>query len=192
MVENQIGNLTPDPSFGHNLCLKYLNGSCELILNIDIPRSFQWYKALFNPINFGPWNLLLKIWESMGTPIPKMWAHLGMCGFILLHSPTLLWAWTMTLGFHSWPTPFQAFALVASPRLGLWHKRLFCSIIIDFFHVLFYLVIVDFLHVLLCSIIIDLVDPLCVLLCLIITSIFCVLFCSVIVNFFHALFCWIY
>jgi hypothetical protein len=117
--------LTFDPSFGHNLCLKYLNGSCEPILDIYIPRNFQWYKELFNPINFDPWNLPLKIRESMGTPIPKMRAHLGVCGFILLHSPTLPWAWNVTLGLHSWPTPFQAFALVASPRLGLWHKRFF-------------------------------------------------------------------
>ncbi len=32
VVGNQIGNLTPNPSFGHNLCFKYLNGSCEPIL----------------------------------------------------------------------------------------------------------------------------------------------------------------
>jgi hypothetical protein len=34
MVENQIDNLTPNPSFGHNLFLKYPNGSCEPILDI--------------------------------------------------------------------------------------------------------------------------------------------------------------
>jgi hypothetical protein len=34
MVGNQIGNLISDPSFGHNLCFKYPNVSCELILNI--------------------------------------------------------------------------------------------------------------------------------------------------------------
>jgi hypothetical protein len=39
---SQIGNLTPDPSFGHNLCFKYPNGLCEPILNIYIPRAFQW------------------------------------------------------------------------------------------------------------------------------------------------------
>jgi hypothetical protein len=30
----QIGNLTHGPSFGHNLCLKYPNVSCKLILDI--------------------------------------------------------------------------------------------------------------------------------------------------------------
>jgi hypothetical protein len=31
---SQIGNLTPKPSFGYNLCFKYPNGSCKLILDI--------------------------------------------------------------------------------------------------------------------------------------------------------------
>jgi hypothetical protein len=34
VVGNQIGNLTFDLSFGHNLCLKCPNGSCEPILDI--------------------------------------------------------------------------------------------------------------------------------------------------------------
>jgi hypothetical protein len=34
MVGTQIANLTPDPSFGHNLCFKCSNGSWEPILNI--------------------------------------------------------------------------------------------------------------------------------------------------------------
>jgi hypothetical protein len=37
MVKSQTANLTPDhsqPFFGHNLCFKYPNGSCELILDI--------------------------------------------------------------------------------------------------------------------------------------------------------------
>jgi len=32
--ESQIGILTHGPSFGHNLCFKYSNGSCEPILDI--------------------------------------------------------------------------------------------------------------------------------------------------------------
>ncbi len=44
MVQNQIDTLTLDLSFGHNLCFKYSNGSCEPILNIRISRTFQWYK----------------------------------------------------------------------------------------------------------------------------------------------------
>jgi hypothetical protein len=34
MLKSQIGNLTPNLSFDHNLCFKYPNGSCESILNI--------------------------------------------------------------------------------------------------------------------------------------------------------------
>jgi hypothetical protein len=43
-VESQIANLTPDLSFGHNLCFKCPNGSCEPIL----ASKFQ---KLFNDIN---------------------------------------------------------------------------------------------------------------------------------------------
>jgi hypothetical protein len=34
LVGSQIGNLTPDPSFGHNLCFKCPNEQCEPILDI--------------------------------------------------------------------------------------------------------------------------------------------------------------
>ncbi len=44
VVGSQIANLTPGPSFGHNLCFKCPNGSCELILNIYVSIAFQWYK----------------------------------------------------------------------------------------------------------------------------------------------------
>ncbi len=41
MVESQIDNLTPDPSFSHNLSFKYSNASCKPILDIYVPRVFQ-------------------------------------------------------------------------------------------------------------------------------------------------------
>jgi hypothetical protein len=80
MVKSQIDNLTSGLSLGHNLCFKYSNGSCELILDIYVPRAFQWYKGLFNPMSFDPWNHPLKIWKSIGTPTPKAGAHLGVWG----------------------------------------------------------------------------------------------------------------
>jgi hypothetical protein len=40
-------------------------------------------------MGFDPCNCSLKIWESIGTPTPKVGAHLGVWGFILSHSPTL-------------------------------------------------------------------------------------------------------
>jgi hypothetical protein len=61
MVGNQIANLTPDLSFGHNLCFKCPNGSCEPILDIYVSIDFQWYKELFNSLSFDPCNRSLKI-----------------------------------------------------------------------------------------------------------------------------------
>jgi len=72
VVGSQIANLTPDLSFGHNLCFRCPNGSCKPILEIYVPRSFQWYKELFNPLSFDPYNCSMKIQEFTGTPTPKV------------------------------------------------------------------------------------------------------------------------
>jgi hypothetical protein len=82
VVGSQIGSLIPNLSFGHNLCFRYPNGSCEPISNIYVPRAFRWYNELFNRMNVNPWNYSLKIWKSVGTPIPKVGAHLGVWRFI--------------------------------------------------------------------------------------------------------------
>jgi hypothetical protein len=119
MVKNQIENLTVGPSFGHNLCFRHSNGPCKPILIIYIPRTFQWYKGIFNPMNLDLWSWFLKIWKSIGTPTPKVGAHLRVWGFIPSHSPTLPRAWNVTLGLPFWPAPLQALALVASPKLRL-------------------------------------------------------------------------
>jgi hypothetical protein len=116
----KIANLTPDPSFGHNLCFKCPNGSREPILNINDPRAFQWYKELLNTMGFDPYNYSLKIRECIGTLTPKVGVHLGVWRFIPLHFPTLLGAWDVIPGLLSWLAPLQALALVANPRLGLW------------------------------------------------------------------------
>jgi len=47
------------------------------------------FKEILNPLNFNPYNCLLKIWESIGILIPKVGVHLGMWGSFphtLLHS----------------------------------------------------------------------------------------------------------
>ncbi len=98
MVETQIDNLIFDLSFGHNLCFKYPNGSCEPISNIHVPRAFQWYKKLFNLMTFGPCNRPLKIWESIGIPILKVGVQLGVWGFILSHFLALSGTWNVTPG----------------------------------------------------------------------------------------------
>ncbi len=105
VVGNQIGNLSLDPSFGHNLCLKCPNGSCEPILDIYVQRDFQWYKEIFNTMGFDPCNRSLKIWKSTGTPTPKVRVPLGVWRFILSHSPTLP---GFTLGPHLYkPLPWS-------------------------------------------------------------------------------------
>jgi hypothetical protein len=88
----------------HNLCFKSSNESCKPILNIYISRAFQWYKELFNLMNSDPWNLFLKIWNSIRTLTPKMGIHLGaptlgVCGFIPSHFFTLLGVQMWLLGY---------------------------------------------------------------------------------------------
>jgi hypothetical protein len=117
----QIDILTLDPSFGHNLCCKYSNGSCKPISNIYVSRDFQWYKEIFNPMSFDLCHLFLKIWEFIGALTPKVGVHLGVWGFIPSHCPTFPRTWNVIPGFHFSPTPSQALALVVSPRLGLQH-----------------------------------------------------------------------
>jgi len=127
MVGSQTDNLTLDPSFHHNLCFNCPNGSCEPISDIYVLRYFQWYRELLNPMGFFPYNFSLKVQESVGTPTPKMGAHLGMWGFIPSHSPTLPEAWDVIPRLPFWPTPLQAFAFVTSPRLGLQQPSPMCN-----------------------------------------------------------------
>jgi hypothetical protein len=80
LVGSQIGRLTFGLSFGHNLCFKYPNGSCKPVLDIYVPKAFQHYKELFNPMSFNPYNHPLKIQDSIKTLIPKVGAHLQDSG----------------------------------------------------------------------------------------------------------------
>jgi hypothetical protein len=104
VVESQINNLIPSPSFSHNLCFQCPNESCKPILDIYIPRTFQWYKKLFNPMNFDPCNYTLKIWKSI-IPTPKMKVHLegggGSFPHTFLHSREHeIWVPSFTFGSH--------------------------------------------------------------------------------------------
>jgi hypothetical protein len=69
MVGSQIGDLISGPSFGHNLCFRCPNGSCEPILDIYVPRAFQWYKKLFNPLGFD----LIIIFQKFRNPLGVHW-----------------------------------------------------------------------------------------------------------------------
>jgi len=121
VVGSQIVNLTLGPSFGHNLCFKCPNEQCDPILDIYVPRAFQWYKKRHKPLSFDPLNHPLKFQDSTGTPSPKVGVALGVWRFIPSHFPTLPGVWDVTPGLSLGPHPYNPFALVANPRLKLQH-----------------------------------------------------------------------
>jgi hypothetical protein len=83
VVGSQTTNLTPGLSFGHNLCFKCPNGSCEPILNIYVSISFQWYKEFFNPLGFDPCNPSLNI-RLFPHLLLHSWEHAAwLSGFLL-------------------------------------------------------------------------------------------------------------
>jgi hypothetical protein len=90
VVRNQTANLTFSPSFGHNLCLKCPNGSCEPILDIYVSITFQWYNELFNAMGFDSYNRTLKIWEN--SPNRNSFGNVKVYSLTLLHSRTSLLA----------------------------------------------------------------------------------------------------
>jgi len=85
VVESQIANLTLGFSFGHNLCFRCPNGSWEPILDIYVSIAFQWYKEIFKPMVFDPYNRPLKIRKSIGT-LTFIWECEGSFPHTLLHS----------------------------------------------------------------------------------------------------------
>jgi hypothetical protein len=133
LVGSQIGSLTPDLFFGHNLCFRYLNEQCEPILDIYVSRAFQWYKERHNTLSFDPSNCSLKFQESIGTPSPKVGVALGVWVFTPSHFLTLLGVCDVTprlpLGLHpcnafaltpglpsSWPVTLQPLCLGREPK----------------------------------------------------------------------------
>ncbi len=100
------GHLTPNLSFGHNLCFKCQYGSCKTILDIYVPRAFQWYKKLFNPMGFNPLQLLSKNLGVHGDSNSQSWSSfLRVWGFIPSHSLTFPKTWDVIPGLPSWPAP---------------------------------------------------------------------------------------
>ncbi len=89
VVGSQTVNLTLDLSFGHNLCFRCPNEQCEPILDIYVPRAFQWHQERNNSLRFDPSTRPLKFRESTGTPSPKMGVALGVWVFTPSHSLAL-------------------------------------------------------------------------------------------------------
>jgi hypothetical protein len=128
LVRSQTDNSTPGPYFDHNLCFRCPNEQCELILNMYVPRAFQWYKKHHKTFSFDPWNRSLKFWESTGLPSPKVGVALGVWGFTPSHFLRLPGVCDVTLGISLGPHPYKPFALVVSPKLGL--QQIWCYLLI--------------------------------------------------------------
>ncbi len=81
VVESQIANLTPGPSFAHNLGCRCPNDQCEAISDIYTSRPFQWHQEHPKARCFALCCWTQKIRESRRTPNPQPWE----CEF---HPPT--------------------------------------------------------------------------------------------------------
>jgi hypothetical protein len=76
VVGSQIASLTFDLFFGHNLCCRCPNGSCEPIFDIYTSIAFQWYKEHFNARCFDPLQLNFEISGILmdsQVPISGVW-----------------------------------------------------------------------------------------------------------------------
>jgi hypothetical protein len=73
VVGSQTANLTPGPSFDHNLGCKCPNRQCEGILDIYTSRPFQWHIKHFKARCFDLPNRLLSLRESQRTPNSHFW-----------------------------------------------------------------------------------------------------------------------
>jgi hypothetical protein len=121
VLGSQIANLTPGLFLGHNLCFRCPNGQCELISDIYISVTFQYYKEIFEPMGFDPCNCALKIWESIWD---FNFQHGSSLESVRVHSLTLFAfprACDVSPKSLSWPATLQPLALVTNPRLGLRH-----------------------------------------------------------------------
>jgi hypothetical protein len=68
VVGSEIANLTPGPSFAHNLGCKCPNCQCEGIFDIYVSRPFQRHHEQPNARCFAPCYRALNIRESRRTP----------------------------------------------------------------------------------------------------------------------------
>ncbi len=108
--------LTPGLSFGRNLCFRCPNEQCEPILDIYVPRAFQWYKEHHKPLSFDPSNGSLKFRESTGTPSPKVGVALGVWRLTPSQSLALPGVSDVTPRLPLGPHPCNPFCLGREPK----------------------------------------------------------------------------
>jgi hypothetical protein len=99
VVKSQTANLTPGPSFAHNLGCKCPNDQCEAIFDIYVSRPFQWHQERLNARCFEPFCRALNIRESRRTPNLQLFQVLGF---------------TPTLGQSGVATPHLPFRYIES------------------------------------------------------------------------------
>jgi hypothetical protein len=86
VVGSRTTNLTPDPSFAHNLGCRCPNGSCKAILDIYTSRPFQWQKETFEFKEIWPLKSSSEfsgVPEVSNFPLLGVWAspsHLSQSG----------------------------------------------------------------------------------------------------------------
>ncbi len=85
VVGSQTATLTPDPSFGHNLCFTCPNEQCEPILDINVSRAFQRYQERNNPLRFNPSTRTL----NSGVHRDSLSQNGSCLGSVSAHSLTL-------------------------------------------------------------------------------------------------------
>jgi len=118
VVGSQIASLTPGPSFDHNLCSTYPNGSCEAILDIYTSRPFQRYKKQLKVRCFDLYNRALKLRKSRRTPSSHFWeceSHLHTCFKVGLRHSHLPQSGVVTPGNRTW-TKFESINLNYLPN----------------------------------------------------------------------------
>jgi hypothetical protein len=71
VIGSQTANLTPGPSFCHNLCCECSNGQCEAIFDIYTSIAFQWYKKHPNVSVLTPTIEFWSFGSLGGLPIPN-------------------------------------------------------------------------------------------------------------------------
>jgi len=115
MVRSQIVNLTPSPSFGHNLCFRYPNERCEPILDMYVPRAFQWYKKHLKPLGLTHEIALWRFRNPSGLHLPS-----GSClGSVRVHSLTPSYTpgnMRCDSSASSWPATLQPLCLGREPK----------------------------------------------------------------------------
>jgi hypothetical protein len=100
---NQTTNLTPKLSFGHNLCFRCSNGSCEPILDIYVQEIFNDIRNTSIQWVLAPAIVFWRFKSPFGTPTPTMGVHLGVWRLTPSHPFALPRARDVTLGLASWP-----------------------------------------------------------------------------------------